>query len=298
MNNNLLSRQTHGTNSSMVLISGAAGGLGKAFAVECASRGWDLYLTDLSEASLETLATCLTATYAIKVHYSPCDLTDAVARSTLFERFHRQNLHFWALFNVAGTDYEGCFLELSRQQIRTIIRLNVEATLEMTHNLIAYRDPLVPFRIINVASLAAFYPMPVKATYAASKRFLLDWSLALQEELREQDVSVTVLCPAGMPTTPETVKAIDAQGWAGFVTTQSVGDVAASTVDAALKGRVVFIPGFVNQFLQAFSALVPTALLVHWIGSQWKKAHYERKAQGEQGKLVKDLAVQGEQFSV
>jgi uncharacterized protein len=57
--------------------------------------------------------------------------------------------------------------------------------------------------------------MPVKATYAASKRFLLDWSLALQEELRDQDVSVTVLCPALMPTTPETVKAIDAQGWAG-----------------------------------------------------------------------------------
>jgi short-subunit dehydrogenase len=133
--------------------------------------------------------------------------------------------------------------------------------------------------------------MPVKATYAASKRFLLDWSRALQEELRDQDVSVTVLCPAGMPTTPETVKAIDAQGWAGFVTTQSVGDVAASTVDAALKGRTVVIPGFVNQVVQILGALVPTSLLVHWIGSRWKKAHYERKAEGRQERLVKDLAV-------
>jgi short-subunit dehydrogenase len=163
----------------------------------------------------------------------------------------------------------------------------------MTHHLVGYRNPLVPFRIVNVASLAAFYPMPVKATYAASKRFLLDWSRALGEELRHQDVSVTVLCPAGMPTTPETVKAIDAQGWAGFVTTQSVGNVAASTVDAALKGRAVVIPGFVNQFLQAFSALVPTALLVHWIGSRWKKAHYERKTEMRPEKLVKDLAVPG-----
>jgi short-subunit dehydrogenase len=277
----------------MVLITGATGGLGKALAVECASRGWDLYLTDLSDPSLETLATSLRATYAVKVHYSPCDLTDAASRSTLFERFHQQGLHFWALFNVAGTDYEGYFLDLSRQQIRTIIRLNVEATLEMTHHLVGYRNPLVPFRIVNVASLAAFYPMPVKATYAASKRFLLDWSRALGEELRHQDVSVTVLCPAGMPTTPETVKAIDAQGWAGFVTTQSVGNVAASTVDAALKGRAVVIPGFVNQFLQAFSALVPTALLVHWIGSRWKKAHYERKTEMRPEKLVKDLAVPG-----
>jgi short-subunit dehydrogenase len=293
MNNNLLLRQTHAIHSSMILITGATGGLGKALAVECASRGWDLYLTDLNEASLETLATCLRATYAVKVYYSPCDLTDAASRSTLFERFHKQGLHFWALFNVAGTDYEGYFLELSRQQIRTIIRLNVEATLEMTHNLIGYRDPLVPFRIINVASLAAFYPMPVKATYAASKRFLLDWSLALNEELRDQDVSVTVLCPAGMPTTQDTIKAIDAQGWAGFLTTQSVGDVAAGTVDAALKGRAVVIPGFVNQVLQAFSALVPTSLLVHWIGSRWKKAHYERKVEGGREKLMRGMGVQG-----
>ena len=293
MDNHLLLRQTHGINSSLVLISGASGGLGKALAVECASRGWDLYLTDLNEANLETLATCLRATYAVKVHYSACDLTDAAARSALFERFRTQNLHFWALLNVAGTDYEGYFLELSRQQIRTIIRLNVEATLEMTHNLVGLRDPLVPFRIVNVASLAAFYPMPVKATYAASKRFLLDFSRALNEELRDQDVSVTVLCPAGMPTTPETIKAIDAQGWAGFVTTQSVGDVAASTVDAALKGRAVVIPGFVNQVLQAFSALLPASLLVHWIGSRWKKAHYERKVEGNREKLVQGVGVKG-----
>ena len=56
MDNHLLLRQTHGINSSLVLISGASGGLGKALAVECASRGWDLYLTDLNAASLETLA--------------------------------------------------------------------------------------------------------------------------------------------------------------------------------------------------------------------------------------------------
>jgi len=95
--------QIHGTHASLVLISGATGGLGKALAVECANRGWDLYLTDLNEANLETLATSLRATYAVKVLYSPCDLTDAAARSALFERFQHQGLHFWALFNVAGT---------------------------------------------------------------------------------------------------------------------------------------------------------------------------------------------------
>ena len=76
------------------------------------------------------------------------------------------------------------------------------------------------------------------------------------------------------------------------MTTQSVGDVAASTVDAALKGRSVVIPGFVNQLLQAFSALLPTSLLVHWIGSRWKKAHYERKLEGGPEILMR-VGVQG-----
>jgi len=293
MNNLSLYRQMGEPSKSMLLITGATGGLGKAFAVECASRGWDLYLTDLNEANLETLAASLQATYTVRVRYSACDLTDVPARSVLFECFQKQRLHFWALINVAGTDYEGYFLELSRQQIRTIIRLNVEATLEMTHNLIRYRDPLLPFRIINVASLAAFYPMPVKATYAASKRFLLDFSLALQEEVRDQDVSVTVLCPAGMPTTQDTIKAIDAQGWAGFVTTQNIGEVTAGTVNAALKGKAVYIPGFLNQVLQVCSALVPTGLLVHLIGSRWKKAHYERQPEAGREKLVQEVGVQG-----
>ena len=131
-----------------------------------------------------------------------CDLTDPASRAALFERIRAEGLRFWALINVAGIDYEGPFYEQTRQQIRTIIRLNIEGTLEMTHALLEFRDPLTPFRIINVASLAAFYPMPVKATYAASKRFLLDFSLALREEVRELGATVTVLCPAGLPTTP------------------------------------------------------------------------------------------------
>ena len=57
-----------------------------------------------------------------------------------------------------------------------------------------------PFRLINVCSLAGFFPMPYKATYAASKRFLLDFSRALREEIKSFG-TVTALCPSGMPTT-------------------------------------------------------------------------------------------------
>ncbi len=188
-----------------------------------------------------------------------CDLTDPASRAELIERLHAERLRFWGLINVAGIDFEGLFFEQTSRQIQTIIRLNVEGTLDMTRGLLELRDPLTVFRIINVASLAAFYPMPVKATYAASKRFLLDFSLALREELRGLGATVTVLCPAGMPSNPENIQAIEAQGWIGKITTQDVGSVANTTLDYALAGRAVCIPGVANRVIQTLGSLLPTA---------------------------------------
>ncbi len=274
-----LSPKKQAPTGSLILISGATGGLGKAFAVECASRGWNLFLTDLRPDLLETLSGGLRNAYGVQVYTQACDLTDPASRAELFDRFWEDDLRFWGLVNVAGTDYEGPFYEQSRQHIRTIIRLNVEGTLEMTHALLEFRDPLATFRIINVASLAAFSPMPVKATYAASKRFLLDFSLALREEVRDLGATVTALCPAGMPTNPDCVAGIDAQGWLGQITTQNIGSVASATLDRALQGQAVYVPGWVNRALQTLGALVPSALAASLIGSRWKSARQKRGLQ-------------------
>jgi uncharacterized protein len=261
---------------SMVAITGATGGLGKAMAVECASRGWNLFLTDLTIEPLQILAHSLTNGYGVKVLTHACDLTDSESRAHLFERIRADGLRFWMLANVAGIDHEGLFYEQTNKQICTIVRLNIEGTLEMTHALLGSRDPLQTFRIINVASMAAFYPMPVKATYAASKRFLLDFSLALSEEVRGENATVTALCPAGLPTTRECIQAIERQGWLGHITTQNIGQVADQTLNAALKGQSVVVPGLVNRLLQIFGALIPSAIVVRLIGRRWKAARQKR----------------------
>jgi uncharacterized protein len=278
MENDPVSVPTDRNTNGLALITGATGGLGRAFAVECASRGWDLFLTDLHPDALDTLAGGLRRTYGVGVLCQACDLTDPAARTVLFERIRAEELSFWALINIAGLDFEGLFHERTRQQIRTIIRLNIEATLEMTHALLEFRDRWTPFRIVNVASLAAFYPMPVKATYAASKRFLLDFSLALCEEVRPLGATVTVLCPAGMPTSAENVEAIQAQGWLGQLSTQNVGAVAAHTLDAALKGQAVVIPGLINHIVRALGWLAPARLVASVIGNRWQSARQKREA--------------------
>lgn len=261
---------------SMVCITGATGGLGRAFAVECASRGWDLFMTDLSDDALKTLAYSLISTYNINIQYRSCDLTDFEERTMLFDYIREQGFSFHFLINIAGLDYEGFFSERTRKQIRTILRLNIEANLEMTHEILKIRDTARTFRVVNVASLAAYYPMPVKAMYASSKRFLLDFSRALREELRPMNVTVTALCPAGMPTTPECIRAIEAQGFAGRITTRNVGYVASHTIDRALRGRSVYIPGLINWMLKAAGTLVPAALIARLTGSRWKSAQRKR----------------------
>jgi short-subunit dehydrogenase len=263
---------------SLVFITGATGGLGKAFAVECACRGWDLFLTDLSEDALSLLAKSLTNTYNIKVLYRSCDLADSEERGGLIRHICREDIRFNFLINVAGLDYEGPFSEKSCSQIRAIIRLNIEATLEITHEILKLRDPARTFRIINIASLAAYYPMPVKAIYASSKRFLVDFSRALGEELRTRDISVTAVCPAGMPTTPECIKAIEAQGFAGRITTCNVGFVASGAIDKALRGKPVYIPGIMNRLLKTLGGLVPSFMVARIVGLRWKASRERREA--------------------
>ena len=262
--------------NSWIFITGATGGLGKAFAVECASRGWNVFLTDLRPELLELLANGLRNTYQIQVAYQACDLADPDSFACLLEVIRAGRLRFWGVINVAGTDYEGGFYERTWDQIRSVVRLNIEGTLEVTHALMEHRDPYTPFRIINVASLAAFYPMPVKATYAASKRFLLDFSLALREEVRSLGATVTVLCPGGLPTNRECIQAIEAQGWVGQLTTQNIGSVAAITLDYALKGRAIVIPGLFNRTLQILGGFVPTSLVANLIGHRWRAARQKR----------------------
>ncbi|MGB2965266.1 MAG: SDR family NAD(P)-dependent oxidoreductase [Anaerolineales bacterium] len=261
---------------SMMCITGATGGLGKAFAVECARRRWDLFLTDLKEEQLEILASALQRTYGIRVRYQESNLMDPDSRQELFREISNGFYRFHGLINVAGLDVEGIFRERSRDEIRGIIRLNVEGTLEVTHSLLAVMDPMQPFRIITVSSLAAFFPIPVKATYAASKRFLLDFSLALKDEVLAQGATVTVLCPAGLPTTTSTIEAIEAQGIIGQLTTQNIGRVARITVNQALSGRTIVVPGFLNQVMRWAGSLIPPRILSRMLGKRWRAAMKNR----------------------
>ncbi|MRS06017.1 SDR family NAD(P)-dependent oxidoreductase, partial [bacterium] len=254
---------------SYLLITGATGGLGKAFVQEAACRGYDLLLTDRIPDG-GSFANRLAERFHISVEYRPCDLADDNAREKFLSDLKMEERVFWGLINVAGLDYEGAFLEKNRSQIGKILKVNVLATVDITHGVLSMRDPEQKFRLINVCSLAGYFPMPFKATYAASKGFLIDFSRAIREEIRSFG-SVTALCPAGMPTNVEDMRSMFAQGFWGLITSVNQDVVARRTLDAALKGRAVVIPGLLNQLIQLASSFVPLSLKVRYVSKRWKK---------------------------
>ncbi len=258
-----------------VLITGAAGGLGRAFAVECARRGWDLFLTDINASGLKRIREGIAGRYPVTVYTRTCDLTRDEEVDGLF-RFARENaVSFDMLLNVAGVDFEGGFSERSAQSVTAIVRLNVEATLRVTHGALASRvlgEPSKPFYIVFVSSLASFYPMPLKATYAASKSFLREFACALGQELGPSGVRILTLCPGGLPTTPEAVSGIAAQGFWGNATTNRLETVTRRTLTRVLKGRSMYIPGLVNRTFRYLGALMPKPVVAKLLYARWRSA--------------------------
>jgi short-subunit dehydrogenase len=254
------------------MITGAAGGLGRAFAAECAGRGWKLVLTDVNAAGLEAVRAGLARQYGAEIFAAPCDLTEERAVRDFARALRARGVALDMLLNIAGLDHEGGFLRRDFRQIAAIIRVNIEATLRGTHELLSLRRAGARFTVVFASSLASLYPMPLKATYAASKRFLRDFSLALGEELRGENVRTLSLCPAGLATTEEARRAIAAQGFWGAATANRVERVVSRTLRRALSGRRQYIPGVLNAAFGVFGRIVPAGVVARLLHARWSKS--------------------------
>lgn len=252
-----------------VFITGAAGGLGRAMAVECGKRGYNMFLTDVNNDGLRRMKTGLERQFGVTVTAKACDLTDPGSVDRLLSVIDENGIRFDMLLNIAGVDFEGGFLSRDREHVVKIVTLNDAGTLRITHAILERRRQERHFTAVFVSSLASMFPMPLKATYAASKRFLLDFATSLRQELKDKNANVLVLCPAGMVTTRETAEAIAAQGFWGDITTNPLEVVARKTLDRALSGKAIYIPGGLNRVLSALGKIVPRTWIAGIVYRRW-----------------------------
>jgi short-subunit dehydrogenase len=247
----------HGT----ALVTGASAGIGRALAEEFARGGYDLVLVARREEKLQEAADEFEQ-YGIEAHVVPMDLGTRANREDLYaEVVEERDIEVDTLVNNVGIGTQGKYTDIDVDRDLLQIELNITTPSHLTKLFGADMVERGDGRVLNVASSAAFQPGPFMAVYYASKAYLLSFSEALHEELAEDGVTVTALCPGPVATefqeraenqdaplgNPE-AEGLLSPNW------QAAADVARAGYEGVHDGEAVVVTG---TDLKVLSRLVP-----------------------------------------
>jgi len=208
----------------------------------------------------------------VRVEVVETDLTADGSVEALARMVEERGLGVDMLINNAGVGFGGRFSESSPDQNETTIKLNMLALVHLTRLLLPELRRQPQAYVLNVASLAAFFPMPSMPVYSSSKSFVLTFSIVLREELRRTPVRVSVLCPNGIRTNRCVREMIERQGLAGRLTCMYPDEVARAGIAGLLRGKAVIVPRATNRAIRALSSLVPRGLSMAVISRRWAPA--------------------------
>jgi short-subunit dehydrogenase len=257
--------------SGAALVTGASSGIGAAIARELASRGHAVTLVARREERLRTLATDLTAEYDSEAAAIACDLSDPADRERLATVIGGTGRAVEILVNNAGFGSRGEFITNDRGRQLDMVRTNIEAVVDLTSRFLPGMVERRRGAVINIASVAAFQPIPGAATYAASKAFVLSFSEAIRTEQRGSGVSVTAVCPG-----PVRTEFTDAAGMSGVeddtpdLLWMSADDIAREAVQGADHDKRVVVPGTLNRAQALVTQHSPRAVVLPIIGRIWE----------------------------
>jgi uncharacterized protein len=245
------------------LITGASSGIGEELARCFAKGGFDLVLVARSADKLRALATELGSAHAVAVRVQPTDLSQPAAAAALAAALRRKQVTVDVLVNNAGVLEQGAFCDMAASRQQELIDLNVSGLTAMLAMFVPGMRERGWGRVLNVASIAAFQPVPLLATYAATKAYVLSLTESLSEELKGTGVSITALCP-GITATQMVSRAAAANDKLSKLPAFLIGDaaeVAAEGYRACLRGEVIKVPGVLNLATTLASRATPKWLL-------------------------------------
>lgn len=237
------------------LITGASSGIGADFARQLATKGMNVVLVARSEGKLLSLAGELSKKHNVKTEVIAADLSlPGIARS-LYEETQGRHLNIDMLVNNAGFSTYGAFETIEPASEQQEIAVNVAALVDLTHAFLPAMLAKGEGAVINVASTAAFVPVPRQAVYGATKAFVLSYSEALTAEYRKRGIRVFALCPSY--TSTEFFNEINVKVPRGALTAEQV---VTGGLNAFERGRHFFIPGVMNHFQILMPRFFPRAV--------------------------------------
>ena len=252
------------------LITGATGGLGKAFVYAAAKRGYSLLLTGRSEEKLQALQAELKESYPdISTWIYAADLSDESSRIAMMEKIVAEHIRISLLANVAGADIQKSLVEYTQEKIAFQCRVNFEAAVSLCR--FAIKNKAERLEIVNVSSVSGIYPMPYFAIYSATKGALTSFSQSLRAEMKGKNVAVTAILPGAMPTREDIKEQIAGQGLWGKLAVKSPEEVAEKSLNAVRKNKRKVIVGFWNKMMRIGTCWLPTSWRLRFIAKRWSK---------------------------
>jgi hypothetical protein len=245
------------TMSKTALVTGPTAGIGRAFAQQLATRGYDLVLVARDEGRLASLAEELHATHGVEVEVMPADLTDRADLARVEARLADEARPVELLVNNAGFGLKQRFLDNPADVETAMLDILVTAVLRLSHAALGPMAARGHGGIINVSSVAAFLP---RGTYSAAKAWVNSFSEWAAHEYRPRGVTVMSLCPGFTKTEFHERMDVGRDSAPSFMWLDPDELVATALADYD-KGRVYSIPSPQYKAIAAAARLVPNGLL-------------------------------------
>jgi short-subunit dehydrogenase len=252
------------------LITGATSGIGYELAKLFAADGYHLVIVSRNQQKLEEKAAELEQG-GIRVIPIVKDLFDPEESFALYADLQSQGIHIDVLVNDAGQGVYGEFEETDIDRELDIINLNISSLVVLTKLFLKDMIDKKAGKILNLASIASKTPGPWQAVYHGTKAFVLSFSEAIREELRDTGVTVTALMPGVTDTDffhkadMEASKAVQDKA-----DMSDPADVAKDGYEALMAGKDKVISGIKNKVQMAMTNVLPDSIVAHQMNEQQK----------------------------
>lgn len=235
--------------NSIAVVTGAAHGIGKAFAVYLAEIGFNLLLLDSDSESLESLQGALINKYQRDVEVLTGDLT-SVKHIEKAQNYISELSGIEVLINCAGFGVDGMFYDLPWGKHLKMINLQVVASTALIHAVLPQMIECKTGCIINVSSLSALLTAKGTVLYPTVKAYLQVLSQGLQKEVRDHNIKIQALMPGfTLGTKFYEQRNVQVAVSAPKIFWSDAAMVVSKSIKALSSNKVIFVPGFINKLL-------------------------------------------------